>query len=113
MDGGSSLNILYVDTLDTMGIDWSCLQPLGAPFHDVMPKKQAVPLRQIDLPVMFGNSSNYRKDTLTFEVVGFKGAYHAILGRLCYAKFMAIPNNTYLKLKMSGPRGVITMGSTF
>ena len=62
---------------------------------------------------MFGDSSNYRKDTLTFEVVGLKGSYHAILGRLCYAKFMAIPNNTYLKLKMSGPRGVITMGSAF
>ena len=37
---------------------------------------------------------------LTFEVVGFRGAYHAILGRSCYAKFMAIPNYTYLKLKM-------------
>ena len=26
---------------------------------------------------------------------------------------MAIPNYTYLKLKMPGPRGVITMGSTY
>ena len=39
---------------------------------------------------------------LTFEVVGFRGAYHAILGRPYYAKFMAIPNYTYLKLKMPG-----------
>ena len=50
---------------------------------------------------------------LTFEVVGFQGAYHAILDRPCYAKFMAIPNYTYLKLKMPGPRGVITVGSSF
>ena len=50
---------------------------------------------------------------LTFEVVGFRGEYHAILGRPCYAKFMAIPNYTYLKLKMPGPRGVITVGSSF
>ena len=50
---------------------------------------------------------------LTFEVVGFRGAYHAILGRPCYAKFIAIPNYTYLKLKMSGPKGVITVGSSF
>ena len=47
---------------------------------------------------------------LTFEVVGFRGAYHAILGHPCYAKFMAIPNYTYLK---PGPRGVITVGSSF
>jgi hypothetical protein len=44
--------------------------------------------------------------------VGFRGAYHAILGRPCYAKFMAVPNYTYLKMKMSGPKGVITMGSS-
>jgi hypothetical protein len=49
---------------------------------------------------------------LTFEVVGFRGAYHAILGRPCYAKFMAVPNYTYLKMKMPGPNGVITMGSS-
>ena len=65
------------------------------------------------MPVTFGDSSNFRKETLTFEVVGFKGAYHAILGRPCYAKFMAIPNYTYLKLKMPGPRGVITVGLTY
>jgi hypothetical protein len=44
-------------------------------------------------------------------VVGFRGAYHAILGRPCYAKFMALPNYTYLKMKMPGPKGVITVGS--
>jgi hypothetical protein len=53
-----------------------------------------------------------RKETLTFEVVGFRGAYHAILGRPCYAKFMAVPNCTYLKMKMPGPNGVITVGSS-
>jgi hypothetical protein len=50
---------------------------------------------------------------LTFKVVGFWGAYHAILGCPCYAKFMAIPNYTYLKLKMPGPKGFITVGSSF
>ena len=52
-------------------------------------------------------------DILTFKVVGFHGTYHAILGRSCYAKFMAVPNYTYLKLKMSGPGGVITVGTSF
>jgi hypothetical protein len=37
-----------------------------------------------------------------FEVVGFRGTYHTVLGRPCYAKFMAVPNYTYLKLKMLG-----------
>ena len=46
-------------------------------------------------------------------MVDFLGSYHAILGRPCYAKFMAVSNYTYLKLKMPGPNGVITVGSTF
>jgi hypothetical protein len=45
-------------------------------------------------------------------VVGFRGAYHAILGRPYYTKFMAVPNYTYLKMKMPGPNGVITVGSS-
>jgi hypothetical protein len=42
--------------------------------------------------------------------MGFRGAYHAILGRPCYAKFMAVPNYTYVKMKMSGLKRVITVG---
>jgi hypothetical protein len=57
--------------------------------------------------------ANFRKETLMFAVVGFRGTYHAVLGRPCYAKFKAVPNYTYLKLKMSGPNGVITVGSTY
>jgi hypothetical protein len=76
------------------------------------PDKQVLPLGQIDLPVWFGTAKNFCKEMLTFEVVGFKGAYHAILGRPCYAKFMAVPNYTYLKMKMPGPNGIITVGSS-
>jgi hypothetical protein len=46
-------------------------------------------------------------------VVGFRGTYHAVLGRPGYAKFMVVPNYTYLKLKMPGPNGVITVGPTY
>jgi hypothetical protein len=67
--------------------------------------KQAKPLGQIDLPVTFGTPSNYRRETLTFEVVGFHGTYHDMLGCPCYVKFMAVPNYTYLKLKIPGPKG--------
>jgi len=52
-------------------------------------------------------------ETLTFEVVGFHRTYHAILGRPCYMKFMVVPIYTYLKLKMSGPCEVITIGTSF
>ena len=79
----------------------------------MIPGTQAYLLGQIDLPITFGDRANFRSEVLTFEVVDFLRSYHAILGRPCYAKFMAIPNYTYLKLKMLGPNGIITVGSTF
>jgi hypothetical protein len=113
MDGGSSLNIIYVETLGLLQIDISTIRASAAPFHGIIPGKRVQPLGQLDLPVCFETPSNFRKETLTFEVVGFRGTYHAVLGRPCYTKFMVVPNYTYLKLKMSGPNGVITVGSTY
>ena len=80
MDRGSGLNIMYVEMLDEMGVDRMNLRPIRAPFHGVVPRRQAVPLGQIDLPVTFGDRSNYWTETLTFDVVGFPGTFHAILG---------------------------------
>ena len=72
-----------------------------------------MPLGQIDLPITFRDQFNYRTETLTFEVVGFPENFHANMGRPCYAKFMAVPNYTYLKLKMPGPRRIIIVGTSF
>jgi hypothetical protein len=113
MDGGSSLNIIYAETLGPLGIDLSTIRAGAAPFHGIVPGKRVLPLGQLDLPVCFGTPSNFRRETLTFDVVGFRGTYHAVLGRPCYAKFMVVPNYMYLKLKMPGPNGVITVGSTY
>jgi hypothetical protein len=113
MDGGSSLNIIYAETLGLLEIDLSTIRADAAPFHGIVPGKRVLPLGQLDLPICFGTPSNFRRETLTFEVVGFRGTYHAVLGRPCYAKFMTVPNYTYLKLKMPGPNGVITIGSTY
>jgi hypothetical protein len=103
MDGGSSLNIIYAETLGLLGIDLFMIRASATPFHGIVLGKRVLPLGQLDLPVCFGTPSNFRKETLTFEVVGFRGTYHAVLGRPCYAKFMVVPNYTYLKLKMPGP----------
>jgi hypothetical protein len=103
MDGGSSLNIIYAETLGLLKIDMSTIRAGAAPFHGIIPGKRVQPLGQLDLPVCFRTPSNFRKETLTF----------AVLGRLCYAKFMVVPNYTYLKLKMPGPNGGITVGSTY
>jgi hypothetical protein len=113
MDGDSSLNIVYAETLELLGVDRSDVRAGVAPFHGIALGRRIQPLGRIDLPVCFGTPSNFQKEVLTFEVVGFRGTYHAVLGRPCYAKFMVVPNYTYLKLKMPGPNGIIIVGSTY
>jgi hypothetical protein len=113
MDRGNSLNIIYAETLELLGVDRSMIWAGAAPFHEIVPGKRVLPLGQLDLHVCFETPSNFRKETLTFEVVGFQGTYHAVLGRPYYAKFMVVPNYTYLTLKMPGPKGTITVGSTY
>ena len=113
MDGGSGLDILYASTLDKMAIPHSNLCPSKAPFYGIMPWKEAMPLGCIWLNVTFGQPNNFRKEPLTFEVVDFPGVYHALLGRPCFAKFMDVPNYTYLMLKMPSPKGVITIEGSF
>jgi hypothetical protein len=71
MDGGSSLNIIYADTLELMGIGRSQVQTEATSFHGIIPSKRVQPLGQIDLSVCFGTPTNDRKEILTFEVVGF------------------------------------------
>ena len=69
MDGGSSLNILYTETLALMGISKSRLRNDASPFHGVVPGHRAHPLGQIDLPICFGTptTSGGRSSPLTWS----------------------------------------------
>ena len=113
MDGGSMLNILYAEIPNKMKIPRSSLYPSGASFFEVVPGKEAMPLGRIWLHVTFGKLDNFCKESLTIEVVDFSGMYHALLKRPCFMTFMVVTNYTYLKLKMLGHKGVITISANF
>ena len=63
----------------------------------------------VTLEVVFGSPDNFRSEDLIFDIVPFRSGYHALLGRTAFAEFNAVPHYAYLKLKMSGPHGVITV----
>jgi hypothetical protein len=44
MDGGSSLNIIYAETLGLLKIDLSMIWAGAAPFHEIIPGKRVLPL---------------------------------------------------------------------
>ena len=107
MDGGSSLKLLYQDTVRKMGIDPSRIKPSKTTFKGVIPGVEAHCIGSITLEVVFGSPDNFRSEELIFDIVPFRSGYHALLGRTTFAKFNAVPHYAYLKLKMLGPHGVI------
>jgi hypothetical protein len=54
MDRGSSLNIIYAETLGLLQIDLSTIRAGAVPFHGIIPEKRVQPLGQLDLLVCFG-----------------------------------------------------------
>jgi hypothetical protein len=93
-----------------MGLDISkMLTPSKAPFYGIVLANLATPLGSVVLLVIFGMKDNYRTEYIKFVVVDFNSSYHAILGRLALAKYMAMPHYVYLLLKMPGKTGMLTL----
>ncbi|KAK1643003.1 hypothetical protein QYE76_060808 [Lolium multiflorum] len=89
MDGGASLNIMYLETLERMNLTKEQLKHSTTEFHGVVP------------------------EMITFEVVPFKSSYHVIFGRPAYHKFHARACYIYNKLKIPGPNGMITVSGDY
>ena len=85
MDGGSSMNILFTDTLRKMAIPRSVWKNSGTVLHGVVPGERATSLGRIELEVVFGSRRNFTKQILEFEVLDWQPQYHVILGRRAFA----------------------------
>ena len=79
MDGGSSLNLLYQDTMRKMGINPSRIKPTKTTFKGVIPGVEAHRMGSITLDFVFGSSDNFRSEELIFDIVPFRSGYHALL----------------------------------
>jgi hypothetical protein len=66
-------------------------------------------MERIQLEVLFGEKDNHHRELIWFEVVDLNSPYHVLLGRPALAKFMAVLHYAYLKIKLPGPRDVITI----
>lgn len=113
VDGGSSINIMYQDTMHKMGITENMLEPSRTTFHGIMPGVSCAPMGKVRVDVLFGTKENCRVENILFEVIDLASPYHALLGRPALAKFMASTHIAYLKMKMPGPNGVITISGNY
>jgi hypothetical protein len=92
-----------------MEFDFNKMTSCYEPFYGIVPGKAVYPIGRVCLPVTFGTEENFRTEYLTFEVVDFCSSYHAIFGRPMLVKFMAIPHDTYLIMKMPAPNKILSV----
>jgi hypothetical protein len=113
MEGYSSLNIMYVETLTKLGLTKTQLRHSAVTFYGVVPGRQAKSLGSITRKVACSDENNYREEPITFKVVPLKSTYHVIFGRPAFHSFHARPCYIYNQLKMPGPDGIITVYGSF
>jgi hypothetical protein len=109
IDNEASLNLIMRKTFIEMRLNLKDLTPVHDTFHGVIPGQSTTPIRWINLKVWCGTEDNKRKEMLRFEVDSFDIGYNCILGRPFLLKFMSIIHTIYATMKMSGPKGVITI----
>jgi hypothetical protein len=109
IDNGASLNLIMRKTFIEMGLNLKDLTPVHDMFHGVISGQSSTPIRHIDLEVSCKTGDNKHKVMLMFEVASFDIRYNYILGRPFLLKFMTVMHTAYATLKMSGPKGMITI----
>ena len=92
-----------------MGIDPTKISHSNTTFKGVTPGPEAHCTGSLLLEVIFGFPDNFRIENLTFHIAPFQSGYQALLEREAFARFNAILHYASLKLKMPGPRGIITV----
>jgi hypothetical protein len=69
MNAGSGINLIYARTLKAMCISLESLKPTDCSFHGIVLGCANYPIGKKELDVCFGNSNNYRREKLEFEVM--------------------------------------------
>ena len=110
---GSNINILYKDTMEKLGIKQRHLQPSRTVFHGIVPGLSCSPIGKTQIDVLFRDKNHFRREPVWFEVVDLESPYHALLGRPALAKFMAVPQYAYLKMKMPSSKGILTVAGDY
>jgi hypothetical protein len=108
VDDGSSIDIIFTDAYDKMGLSRHLLQPPDTPLYG-FGGRVIHAVGKVLLLVSFGTIQNARTKYQSFDVVEMYYPYNGILERGFLNKFETIIHQAYLCVKIPATQGVITI----
>ncbi|KAJ0974279.1 hypothetical protein J5N97_016244 [Dioscorea zingiberensis] len=105
VDTGSSVDIIFWDAFERMGIGAENLRPTRSPLKGFN-GDPLCPEGVITLPVVLGEAPRTVSASANFLVVRCSSSYNAIMGRPLLHMLAAVPSSYHMKLKFHTERGM-------
>ncbi|XP_024026719.1 uncharacterized protein LOC112093118 [Morus notabilis] len=110
VDNGSSVDLLYSDCLEKMGIRKEQLEKTSRPLYGFT-EDSVIPQGTIRLPIIAGEKPRQTTIMANFVVIKGGSQYNAVIGRPTLQALRAITSVYHQKVKFPTPNGVSEMKS--
>ena len=105
VDNGSSVDILYLNAYEKVGLGLHKLIPTPTPLYGFT-RDSLIPVGSINLAIIVGTYLRISTVMANFFVVDYPSAFNAVLGRLTLKELRAVTSIHHLLMKFPTSNGV-------